>query len=90
MSDTDLRITARKRLEKKAGFWKFLGTAIVVSLLVTAVWALNGADSYFWPIWPMFGLSIALVFSAIDAFGPGRGYITEDRIDAEVRRMTAH
>jgi len=88
MSDDDLRSIARQRLEKKAAFWKFLGTATVVSLLVTAVWAMTGADSYFWPIWPMFGLAIGLVFSAIGAFGPGRGYVTEDRIDAEMRRMT--
>ncbi|BDI22677.1 2TM domain-containing protein [Herbiconiux sp. L3-i23] len=87
-SDEELRLAARKRLEKKAGFWKYLGVAAAVSLLLIAIWAFSGYREYFWPAWPILGLSVAAVFSGIDAFGPGRGYITDEKIDAEVRKMT--
>ena len=88
MSQEDLREAARKRLEKKAGFWKFLGVAVAVSILVNVIWFMSGERTYYWPAWPMLGLGIGLLFSGIDAFGPGRGYITEEKIDAEVRKMT--
>lgn len=87
-SEEELRIAARKRLEKKSAFWKYLGVAVAVSLLLIAIWAFSGYREYFWPAWPILGLGVAAVFSGIDAYGPGRGYITEDKIDAEVRKMT--
>ena len=87
MSQEDLRETARKRLEAKAAFWRFLVTSILVLALVNVVWLFTGGG-YYWPMWPAFGLLIGLAFSAANLFGPGRGHLSPERVDAEVRRMS--
>jgi hypothetical protein len=87
MTSEDLREAARKRLEAKSGFWRFLVTSVLVVALVNVIWAVT-SGGYYWPLWPTLGLGIALAFSAANVFGPGRGYVSADRVDAEVRRMT--
>jgi len=86
MSDDELRVQARKRLEAKLGFWQYLGVWAAVSIVLTMIWFLTGAG-YFWPIWPIFGMGIAAVFIFFSAYGPGRTYITEERIQREMQRM---
>lgn len=44
-------------------------TGPLVTAILLAVWAATGAG-YFWPIWPMLGMSIALVITLWRAFGP--------------------
>jgi fatty acid desaturase len=86
--DAGVREEARRRLKAKNDFKIFLAVAIVVILIVLVVWFVtSGPGSYFWPIWPIIGLSIGLLFSGLDAYGITRRYITESDIDAEVRRM---
>lgn len=85
MSD-DIRNAARKSLKAKNEFKIFFGVAIIVSLIVTGVWFLSGRHDYFWPIWPMLGLAIALAFTGFNAYGPS-SHITESDIDAEVERL---
>ncbi len=85
MSD-DIREAARKSLKAKADFKIFLGVAIIVSLIVTAVWFFSGSDDYFWPVWPMLGLAIGVAFSGFHAYGPS-SHITESAIDAEVEKL---
>ena len=41
----------------------------VVTALLLAVWAATGGG-YFWPVWPLLGVSIALVIALWRAFGP--------------------
>ena len=41
----------------------------LVTIVLLAVWALTGSG-YFWPIWPMLGMSIALLVALWRAFGP--------------------
>ena len=87
MTDDDIRRAARKSLKAKAEFKNFIGVAVIVSLIVTGVWFLTtGGTGYFWPIWPMLGLGIALAFSGLNAYGPS-SRITEAAIDAEVERL---
>lgn len=86
MSD-DIREVARKRLKAKADFRVFVGIAILVSLLLLAVWFFtSGVGSYFWPGWPIGGLAIAVAFSGYAAYGPS-DHVTESAIDAEVERL---
>ncbi len=87
MSDDELRVQARKRLEAKLGFWQYVGVWVAVSIVLVGIWFLTGGG-YFWPMWPIFGMGIAAVFIFFAAYGPGGSYITEERVDAEVRRMT--
>jgi len=44
-------------------------TGPLVTLVLLAAWAAAGAG-YFWPIWPMFGMSIAVLVALYRAFGP--------------------
>ena len=44
-------------------------TGPLVTAVLLAVWALAGAG-YFWPIWPMLGMSIAVLVALWRAFGP--------------------
>ena len=86
--DAGVREEARRRLKAKNDFKIFLAVAIVVMLIVLVVWFVtSGPGSYFWPIWPIIGLSIGLLFSGLDAYGITRKYISESDVDAEVRRM---
>ena len=82
----DIREAARKSLKAKTDFKMFLGTAIIVSLIVTGVWFVTGADGYFWPMWPMLGLAIGLAFAGFHAYGPS-SHISDSAIDAEVERL---
>jgi len=44
-------------------------TGPLVTAVLLLVWALAGAG-YFWPVWPMLGMSIALLVVLWRAFGP--------------------
>ena len=44
-------------------------TGPLVTLVLLATWAATGAG-YFWPIWPMLGMSIAVLIALYRAFGP--------------------
>lgn len=81
-----LREWARKSLKKKQDFKQLVGVWFAVSVLLSVIWALTG-QGYFWPIWAMFGIGIAVLFAGLDAYGPGfKKEITEDDIDAEIQR----
>lgn len=44
-------------------------TGPLVTVLLLTAWAFSGAG-YFWPMWPMFGMSIAVLIALYRAFGP--------------------
>ena len=82
---TSSREYAIKRLKARRDFNQLVGVAVVVSVLTVAIWLAARAD-YFWPMWPMLGLAIALLVSAWQVWGPGERPITEEQIDEEMRR----
>jgi uncharacterized membrane protein len=87
MSENEaVRRAAEKRLKDQSGFWRLLGVFVIVWGILTAVWLLSGGG-YFWPIWAIFGMSIALAFSAWSAFGPRAKVPTAAEIDDEVRKF---
>jgi hypothetical protein len=87
METDELRTLARKRLKAKQEFKNFLLIWLGVSLLLTVIWMVSGTG-YFWPGWAIGGMGIAAFFIGIDAYGPGRGVITEEAVDAEVEKLT--
>ena len=90
MSDDELRKAARRNLKARNDFKVMLAIFIVIALILVAVWFFStGGTGYFWPAWPLLGLTIAAVFSGLDAYGVTRRQITESDIDAEVARMNA-
>lgn len=81
-----MRTAAVKRIKAKRDFWRTLGIFLIVWVILTAVWALSGGG-YFWPIWAMFGMGIALLFMAWGAFGPAEVPPSEEQINDEIRKM---
>lgn len=84
--DQQLRGEAEKSLKRKRDFRNFAFIYIVVNLILIGVWAFSGGG-YFWPIWTIFGMGIALVFSAWDAYGSGKRSPTDADIEKEMRRI---
>ena len=85
MTDAD-RDAAKKRIKARREFWSLLAVLVVISLFLVAIWFLTGASSYFWPIWPLMGFVIAILFSGLNAFGVINREVTERDIDAELAR----
>jgi len=87
-SGDDLRRAAKQRLKAKRDFTNYLGIWAAVTLFLVVIWFFSGGiGSYFWPIWPFLGMGIGAFFIGLDAYGPGRRYITDSDIDAEIERM---
>lgn len=86
MSEQELRHEATKRVKAKRGFWQLLGVFVIVWIILIAVWALSGGG-YFWPMWAIFGMGIALLFTGWGAFGPPNT-VSESQVQAEMRRLS--
>lgn len=95
MSQTDdIRAAARARLKARNDFHIMLVIFGVIIALLLAIWLFStglpsGFTAYFWPVWPIIGMTIAAVFVGLDAYGVTRRFITESDVDAEVERMNA-
>lgn len=81
-----LRDAAVKRIRAKRDFWRLLGIFAIVTGILTAIWAMSGGG-YYWPMWALFGMGIALAFSGLGAYGPASGPPSEERIAEEMDRM---
>jgi uncharacterized membrane protein len=66
------RSVAATRRKSRRAFASLLASSLLAIAVVTAIWAITGAGS-FWPIWVIFGLSVALIANAWRAFGPQPG-----------------
>lgn len=80
----DARARAIQRLKMKQDFKGLAaggGFAIVVTVVI---WALSGGG-YFWPVWVMLGVAIALISSGWRAYGPANR-ITEEDVQREIQR----
>lgn len=87
MSGTDpIREAAVKRLKAQDDFKRVLGIFVIVWLILTAIWALSGGG-YFWPVWAIFGMAIALLFIGFGAYGPRSGPPSEERVAEEMKRF---
>ncbi|MDZ7578130.1 MAG: 2TM domain-containing protein [Candidatus Nanopelagicales bacterium] len=84
--EDDLRKAALNRVNARRNFWRMVGVFVIVNLMMIAIWWMSGKGT-FWPVWVMFGTGIAVLFSGLSAFGPGRGPVTDSEIEAEVRKM---
>lgn len=82
-----VRAAALKRLKKKRDFRGTLTGWVGTSALTTVIWAATGAHSYFWPIWPIIGIGVGVVAQAASIWGPGQTDISEDDVEAEMRRL---
>jgi hypothetical protein len=84
----ELRDYAIKSIKRKRDFKQFVAVYIVVNTMLSVIWFLTTPNEYFWPVWVMFGMGIALVFSYIDAYiKPGAKPITDEDIAAELSKL---
>ncbi len=83
----DQRQAAIRRLNAKREFRLHLGVFVLVNTMLIVIWAATGAG-YFWPIWPIGGWGVGLVFHAFTVYT--QKPITEDDIQAEMRSQEPH
>jgi len=86
-ADDLLREQAIKKLKKKREFWNYLGVWVGVNGLLNAIWWFTTPDAYYWPFWPAVGMAVAIPILWFEAFGPGSRGLSEDRIQAEMRKI---
>jgi hypothetical protein len=79
--DTRERALDRRQARRDALSLTFAGP--IVTALLIAVWAVTGAG-YFWPLWPLLGMSIALLVAIWRAFGPTLRAVTEPDVEREL------
>ena len=86
--DDSLREFARKSLKKKQDFRQYLWVYVAVVLLTSGIWFITSPNSYYWPIWVVFGMGVGAFFMGLDAYGKmGSRPITDADVDAEVERL---
>ncbi len=85
-AENGAREQALRRLKAQRAFRGLLLTAVGVLALMIAIWALSGGG-YFWPIWVVFGLGIALVTTGWQAYGPRNQGISEEEIQREMDKQ---
>ena len=82
--EDDTRARAVARLKKKADFRNHLLAYLVVNTAVVVIWFMTGAH-FFWPVFPILGWGIGVVFHAQDVYGTNE--ISEADIRHEMERM---
>lgn len=80
----DARARAIQRLKMKQDFKGMVAGGALAIIVTVVIWALGGGG-YFWPIWVMLGVVIALVATGWKAYGPANR-ITEDDVQREMQR----
>jgi hypothetical protein len=76
LSDTQLRELARKRVE----FRRHLVVFCVINATLWLLWWMTG-QGYPWPIWPLSGWGIGLVFHYIFDFSSPKLFSEEEEYD---------
>lgn len=84
MENSELRTQAKHRLEDKRGFRNFAVVFVLVSALLVVIWAVSGAG-FFWPVFPIAGMGIALAIQAWNVYG--QKPVTEDDVQREIDRQ---
>ena len=83
--DAELRAAAVNQLRKKRGLQAHILAYVMVNLLLNALWLLIMPGGFYWPIFPLLGWGIGLVFNIWDVYAPAP---TEQQIEQEMRRLS--
>ena len=83
-SESELRAQAVTRIRAVQGFRTHAAAYLVVNVFLIGVWAVTSRD-YFWPVWPILGWGIGLVFNWWAVYKTEG--ITEDQIESEMERI---
>jgi hypothetical protein len=85
-SEEELRREAVASLQRKRAFRQSAVSYVVVNLLLVVIWAIDGTDEFFWPIFVIAGWGTFLAIQGHAAYGQRRS-ITEDDISSEMNRL---
>ncbi|MCU7729510.1 2TM domain-containing protein [Actinoplanes sp. KI2] len=84
----DLRAEAVARLRKRRDFGAHVLAYVLVNLFLNGIWWVTTPGGFYWPIIPMLGWGIGLVFHAWDVyFGSAP---SEEAIRHEMDRLSRH
>jgi hypothetical protein len=85
LRDTAIRETAIAQLRKKRDLQAHLIAYVTVNLLIVGIWFATTPGGFFWPMFPLLGWGIGLIFHVWDVYSPEA--FSEDRIQREMRRV---
>ncbi|OFW79119.1 MAG: hypothetical protein A2Z48_09305 [Actinobacteria bacterium RBG_19FT_COMBO_70_19] len=72
-----------RRLKAKGEFKVHLLAYVLVNAFLVVIWAVSGAN-FFWPVFPILGWGIGLVFHAWDVYG---NEPSEEKIRREMDKL---
>jgi len=78
------RDRAVQRIKRRRDFHAHFLVYVLVNGFVVLIWAITGADGFFWPVFPIAAWGIGLVMNAWDV--DWRREITEQDIKHELER----
>ena len=78
------RELAIQRLKLKQDFKGLAGGGVLAIVVTTIIWAL-GEGGYYWPVWVILGVAIALTVQGWKAYGPANR-ITEADVQREIEK----
>jgi len=89
MEDQELYERAKKRVEKRIGFYIHLLVYLVVNTLLIII-NLTKSPEYYWFKWPLLGWGIGLFFHAIGVFASSIGSsLKEQMIQKEMQKRSS-
>lgn len=64
---------------KRAAFKRSFSVYVFVNAFLVGVWYFStGSQSYFWPIWPILGWGIGILFQYINAY-QGKNFFSDEQ-----------
>lgn len=76
-----------KIAKKRVGFKRHLATYVIINLMFWAVWYLtdnhNRKHDFPWPVWPMLGWGIGLLFNYLNAYV----FTKHDAVEKEYEKL---
>lgn len=86
-TDEEIRQAAIKAVKRKREFKNHAMAYVIINAFLVILWYFVTGRGYFWPGWVMAGWGIGLAFNAWDAYGRGKGPISEAEIQKEIDRQ---
>ena len=80
----ELHAAAVRSIKKKRDFRSHVFAYVLVNAFLIVIWAVTGAG-FFWPVFPLAGWGIAVLFNAWDVYA--RKPISEEEIQREMERL---
>lgn len=89
-TDNGLRQVAIDRLRKRREFFQHLVVYVTVNLVLGAIWLFTTPGGFYWPMFPLLGWGIGIVFHALDVFSPvfSKAAPSEEEIQRQMTRLT--